>query len=128
MSTPGRETPRCGQSPRTVPTHAGRGGQPFGKPVKYVPVSVAAVVDCLAKMGVSDYVEVSFRDCLTAYSQGWQSEVTDPVKRITGKAPPCPLGHSSLGPTRDRERLELTGDAHRGPDHQHAGQLRIQLR
>jgi len=59
----------------------------IGKPVKYVPVSVAAMVEKLAGMGVGDYTEVAYRDYMIAYSQGWQSQVTDAVKRITGKEP-----------------------------------------
>jgi len=59
----------------------------IGKPVKYVPVTVAAMVDGITKMGLSDYTQVAMRDYLAAYSQGWQSEVTDAVKRITGKGP-----------------------------------------
>jgi uncharacterized protein YbjT (DUF2867 family) len=62
-------------------------GKAIGKPVKYVPLSVAAMVEGLAKMGVGDYVEVAYRDYMAAYSQGWQSQVTDAVKRITGKEP-----------------------------------------
>jgi uncharacterized protein YbjT (DUF2867 family) len=62
-------------------------GDGIGKRVKYIPVSVAAMVETLATMGVGDYVEVAYRDYMTAYSQGWQSQVTDAVKRITGKEP-----------------------------------------
>ena len=59
----------------------------IGKPVQYVPVSVAAMVDTLAKLGFDDYMQVSMRDYFTAYAQGWQSEVTPWVKQITGKEP-----------------------------------------
>jgi len=62
-------------------------GEAIGKPVKYVPISITALLEGLNAMGVSDYVEVAFRDYMTAYSQGWQSAVTDAVKRVTGKAP-----------------------------------------
>ena len=41
----------------------------------------------MAKNGASDYLQVAARDYLGAYSQGWQSQVTDTVKRITGKEP-----------------------------------------
>lgn len=58
-----------------------------GKPVKYVPVPVAAAVDSLTKMGMDDYGQVAMRDYFTAYSDGWQSQVTDAVKQLTGKAP-----------------------------------------
>src|SRR5262249_53235743 len=59
----------------------------ISKPVKYVPIPVAAMVEGIARMGLGDFVEVAYRDYLNAYSQGWQSQVTDAVKRITGKEP-----------------------------------------
>jgi uncharacterized protein YbjT (DUF2867 family) len=62
-------------------------GEVIGKAVKYVPIPVAALVEGLARMGLGDFVEVAYRDYMTAYSQGWQSQVTDAVKRITGKEP-----------------------------------------
>jgi uncharacterized protein YbjT (DUF2867 family) len=58
-----------------------------GKPVKYVPVPVAEAVESLAKMGLDDYAQVSTRDYFISYSRGWQSGVTDAVKKITGKEP-----------------------------------------
>src|SRR5262249_17546802 len=62
-------------------------GEAISKPVKYVPIPVAAMVEGIARMGLGDFVEVAYRDYLNAYSQGWQSQVTDAVKRITGKEP-----------------------------------------
>ena len=62
-------------------------GEAIGKPVKYVPVPVAAMVDTLTKMGVDDYTQVSMRDYLTSYSRGWESQVTGAVQQITGAAP-----------------------------------------
>jgi len=62
-------------------------GEAIGRPVKYVPIPVATMVECVAKLGLGDYIEVAYRDYMTAYSQGWQSQVTDSVKRITGKEP-----------------------------------------
>src|SRR5215813_2303423 len=62
-------------------------GAAISKPVRYVPVPVATMVEGMAKLGLGDYVEVAYRDYMTAYSQGWQSQVTDSVKRITGKEP-----------------------------------------
>src|SRR5215475_12840767 len=62
-------------------------GEAIGKPVKYVPLSVAAMVEGFTKMGVDDYMQVALRDYLTAYSHGWGSPVSDAVKRITGKEP-----------------------------------------
>jgi uncharacterized protein YbjT (DUF2867 family) len=62
-------------------------GEAIGKPVKYVAIPVSAMVEGMAKMGLDDYSQVSVRDYMAAYSQGWQSQVTDSVQRITGKAP-----------------------------------------
>lgn len=62
-------------------------GEAIGKPVKYVPVPLGAFVDGMAKNGATDYMQVATRDYLSAYSQGWQSQPTDTVKRITGKEP-----------------------------------------
>ncbi len=62
-------------------------GEAIGKPVKYVPVPVSAAVDNFEKMGFDDYNIVALRDYLTAYSTGWQSEVTDAVKQLTGRGP-----------------------------------------
>lgn len=62
-------------------------GEAIGKPVKYVSPPVAAMVEGFAKMGLDDYMQVATRDYLTAYSQGWSSQVTDTVKQLTGKAP-----------------------------------------
>jgi len=62
-------------------------GDAIGKKVKYVPIPVAAMVEGVAKMGLGDYFEVAFRDYMTAYSQGWESHVSDAVKRITGRHP-----------------------------------------
>lgn len=59
----------------------------LGKPVKYVPVPVAATVEMVAKMGLDDYTQVALRDYFTMYSQGWSSEVTGDVQALTGAAP-----------------------------------------
>ena len=56
----------------------------LGKPVKYVPVPVAAMVETLTKMGLDDYNQVALRDYFTAYSRGWESQVTSAVKDLTG--------------------------------------------
>ncbi len=58
-----------------------------GKPVNYVAVPVAAAIDSMTKMGMDDYGQVAMRDYLAAYSSGWQSQATDAVKQLTGKAP-----------------------------------------
>jgi uncharacterized protein YbjT (DUF2867 family) len=55
-------------------------GEVLGKPVKYVPVPVAAMVESLTKMGLDDYNQVALRDYFTAYSRGWESQVTSAVK------------------------------------------------
>lgn len=62
-------------------------GEAVGKPIKYVPVPVAAMVDTMTKMGVQDYTQVSMRDYLTSYSRGWEAGVTSAVKQITGTEP-----------------------------------------
>lgn len=62
-------------------------GQAVGKPVKYVPVPVASVVESIAKMGGDDYRQVSLRDYLTAYAGGWMATPTSTVKDITGRDP-----------------------------------------
>jgi uncharacterized protein YbjT (DUF2867 family) len=59
-------------------------GEALGKPVKYVPVPVAAMVESLTKMGLDDYNQVALRDYFTAYSRGWESQVTSAVKDLTG--------------------------------------------
>jgi uncharacterized protein YbjT (DUF2867 family) len=62
-------------------------GAALGRAVKYVDVPVLGFVETLAKMGVDDYGQVATRDYFTAYSRGWQSEVTPWVERLTGTAP-----------------------------------------
>ena len=59
-------------------------GEALGKPVKYVPVPVAAMVESLTKMGLDDYNQVALRDYFTAYSRGWESQVTSAVKDLSG--------------------------------------------
>ena len=59
-------------------------GEALGKPVKYVPVPVAAMVESVTKMGLDDYNQVALRDYFTAYSRGWESQVTSAVKDLTG--------------------------------------------
>ena len=60
-------------------------GAALDKPVKYVAVPVAAQVETLARFGADDYAQVSIRDYFTAYSQGWQAEVTPELERILGR-------------------------------------------
>lgn len=61
-------------------------GEAIGKPVKYVPVPVAAAVESFEKMGFDDYNIVALRDYLTAYAAGWSNQVTDSVKQLTGRS------------------------------------------
>ena len=62
-------------------------GEAIGKPVKYVPVPVAAMVETVAKMGLDDYNQVALRDYFTSYARGWESQVTTAVKDLGGTAP-----------------------------------------
>jgi uncharacterized protein YbjT (DUF2867 family) len=62
-------------------------GEAIGKPVKYVALPVAAMVEQVAKFGLSTYNLIAIRDYMTAYSRGWGSQVTTSVKDLTGKAP-----------------------------------------
>ncbi len=62
-------------------------GEAVGKPVAYVPVPVAAMVETMTNMGLDDYTQVSMRDYLTSYAKGWASEVTSAVQQISGSAP-----------------------------------------
>ena len=62
-------------------------GEAIGKPVKYQPVPVPAVVDMITKLGVDDYQQTAMRDYLTAYSGGWEDTVTTAVNDLTGHAP-----------------------------------------
>jgi uncharacterized protein YbjT (DUF2867 family) len=59
-------------------------GTAIGKPVKYVPMPVAAAIDALSKRGLDDYNVVALRDYFTSYSRGWESQVTSAVKDLTG--------------------------------------------
>jgi uncharacterized protein YbjT (DUF2867 family) len=61
--------------------------QALGKPVKYVALPPAAMVENLAKMGVDDYNQVATRDYMNAYAGGWQSQATTSVKDILGRDP-----------------------------------------
>lgn len=62
-------------------------GEAIGKPVAYVALPVAAMVEQLASFGLSTYNLIALRDYMTAYSRGWGSQVTTSVKDLTGKPP-----------------------------------------
>jgi uncharacterized protein YbjT (DUF2867 family) len=62
-------------------------GEATGKQVSYVPVPVAVAIENMTKMGADEYRQVSLRDYLTAYSQGWQSAQTGSVKELLGRDP-----------------------------------------
>ena len=62
-------------------------GEAIGKRVRYVPIALETMIEALSRMGVGDYVEVAYRDYMALYAQGWQSQVTDTVKRILGRPP-----------------------------------------
>jgi uncharacterized protein YbjT (DUF2867 family) len=74
-------------APVTMAEVAAAIGTVVGKPVKYVPVPVAAMVENISKAGGGEYAEVSLRDYFTAYSSGWQSTPTTAVKDLTGHEP-----------------------------------------
>jgi uncharacterized protein YbjT (DUF2867 family) len=59
----------------------GRGARQ-ARQVRAVPV--AAMVESITKMGLDDYNQVALRDYFTAYSRGWESQVTSAVKDLTG--------------------------------------------
>ena len=71
----------------TMHTFAKAVADTIGKKVTYVPVPVSAAIESMAKMGVDEYGLTSLGDYFTAYSKGWQNEVTPDVKRITGAEP-----------------------------------------
>jgi uncharacterized protein YbjT (DUF2867 family) len=60
-------------------------GEAIGKPVKYVPIPVGAMVEQISKFGLDDYNQTAIRDYFTAYSRGWANTVTTSVADITGK-------------------------------------------
>lgn len=59
-------------------------GDVLGKPVKYVPVPVPAMIENMTKLGLDDYTLVSLRDYFTSYSRGWEAQVTSAVPDLTG--------------------------------------------
>lgn len=71
----------------TLDAVAGALGEAVGKPVRYVPVPVPAMIDTLVKYGADTYMQIAMRDYFTSYSRGWKAEVTDHVARLTGAAP-----------------------------------------
>lgn len=87
-------TPHAGKTytltgPAAISLHqvAAAIGEAIGKPVNYVPVPVATMVEQLATFGVDDFGQTAMRDYFTAYSAGWQNTVTSAVKDITGTNP-----------------------------------------
>lgn len=62
-------------------------GARLGKPVKYQPVPVPAMLEQMAGFGLDDFNIVAMRDYFEAYSNGWKSETTTAVQDLTGKAP-----------------------------------------
>ena len=42
------------------------------------------MIEQMAKFGVDDFGQTAMRDYFTAYSSGWQADVTTAVKDITG--------------------------------------------
>src|ERR1043165_2377580 len=60
-------------------------GEAIGKPVKYVAIPVATMVENLTKFGIDDYNQTAIRDYMTAYASGWSSKVTTSVQDLTGK-------------------------------------------
>lgn len=68
-------------------------GEALGKPVRYVPVPVPAMVEAVARFGLDGFAQTMMRDYFVAYSRGWMSEVTSAVADLTGR-PARPLADS----------------------------------
>lgn len=56
-----------------------------GKPVRYVPIPVAALDQGLSQMGMDDFGRTLLCDYFTAYSNNWGDVVTDEVARLLGR-------------------------------------------
>lgn len=75
--------------PAAVSLHqfAGAVSEAIGKPVKYQPIPVPAMIETLAKYGADDFAQTAMRDYFTAFSGGWEDAVTTAVKDLTGREP-----------------------------------------
>jgi uncharacterized protein YbjT (DUF2867 family) len=56
-----------------------------GRPIKYVPVPIAAAEEAMAKAGVDEWRIHSVGDYLTAFSRGWSDVVSEDFPRLMGK-------------------------------------------
>jgi len=74
-------------------------GEALGKPVKYVPVPVAAMVESVTKMGLDDYNQVRLARLLHGVLARLESQVTSAVKDLTGiDAPASPSSRATTRP------------------------------
>ncbi|MEO8701923.1 MAG: NmrA family NAD(P)-binding protein [Kofleriaceae bacterium] len=99
-------------------------GEAIGKPVKYQPVPVLAMVETMAKYGVDDFGQTAMRDYFTAYSAGWQDTVTTTVKDVLGREPrgstrsPATTRRRSRENSHQRATVDVARCWH-GPPQQH---------
>ncbi len=59
--------------------------QAVGKPVRYVPIPVAALDQGLSQMGTDEFTRTLYCDYFAAYSANWGDAVTDEVSRLLGR-------------------------------------------
>lgn len=59
--------------------------QAVGKPIRYVPIPVAALDQGMAGMGMDEFTRTLLCDYFTAYSNNWGDAVTDEVPRLLGR-------------------------------------------
>lgn len=58
----------------------------LGKPVKYVPIPVAAADQAMAGFGMDEFMRTFMTDYFEAYGRNWANEVTDAVPTLLGRS------------------------------------------